>query len=32
MTDGRFADPKKYAHVGQEPGLGPLPETEAARE
>jgi hypothetical protein len=32
MTDGRFADPKKYAHARQEPGIDPLPETEAARE
>jgi hypothetical protein len=31
MTDRRFADPKKYAHVRQELGIDPLPETDAPR-
>ena len=31
MTDRRFADPKKYAHVRQELGIDPPPETEAGR-
>jgi hypothetical protein len=31
MTDRGLADPKKYAHVRQELGIDPLPETEATR-
>jgi hypothetical protein len=29
MRDGRLADPKKFAHVRQELGIDPVPETEA---
>jgi hypothetical protein len=29
MSDGRLADPKKFAHVRQELGIDPVPETEA---
>ena len=29
MSDGRLADPKKFAHVRQELGIDPLLETEA---
>src|SRR5271165_4210420 len=32
MTDRRLADPKKFAHVRQELGIDPTPETEAPRE
>ena len=28
MTDRRLADPKKYAHIRQELGIDPIPETE----
>jgi len=31
MTDRRFADPKKFAHVRQELGIDPVPDTEALR-
>ncbi|MGD0110009.1 MAG: hypothetical protein ABSC06_39235 [Rhodopila sp.] len=31
MTDRRFADPKKFAHVRQELGIDPIPDTEALR-
>ena len=31
MTDRRFANPKKFAHVRQELGIDPLPDTEALR-
>jgi hypothetical protein len=29
MSDRRFADPRKFAHVRQELGLDPMPEVEA---
>jgi hypothetical protein len=31
MSDRRFADPKKFAHVRQELGLDPSPEVETAK-
>ena len=31
MADRRFADPKKFAHVRQELGIDPVPDTEALR-
>jgi hypothetical protein len=31
MMDRRFADPKKFAHVRQELGIDPAPDTEALR-
>jgi hypothetical protein len=31
MVDRRFADPKKFAHVRQELGIDPIPDTEALR-
>jgi len=31
MTDRRFADPAKFAHVRQELGIDPIPETSAQR-
>ncbi|MGD0109834.1 MAG: hypothetical protein ABSC06_38310 [Rhodopila sp.] len=31
MVDRRFADPKKFAHVRQELGIDPVPDTEALR-
>ena len=31
MTDRRFADPKKFAHVRQELGIDPVPDTETLR-
>ena len=31
MTDRRFANPKKFAHVRQELGIDPVPDTEALR-
>ena len=31
MTDRRFADPKKFAHVRQELGIDPVPDPEALR-
>jgi hypothetical protein len=32
MSDRRLADPKKFAHVRQELGIDPLPNTEAPHE
>src|SRR5271166_1652196 len=32
MTDRRLADPKKFAHVRQELGIDPMPDTEAPQE
>ena len=32
MTDRRLADPNKFAHVRQELGIDPMPETEAPQE
>jgi hypothetical protein len=32
MSDRRLADPKKFAHVRQELGIDPVPDTEAPRE
>ncbi len=32
MNDRRFADPKKFAHVRQELGIDPVPETETLQD
>ena len=32
MNDRRFADPKKFAHVRQELGIDPVPETEVVQD
>jgi 2-hydroxychromene-2-carboxylate isomerase len=32
MSDRRLADPKKFAHIRQELGIDPVPETEAAHD
>jgi 2-hydroxychromene-2-carboxylate isomerase len=32
MSDRRFADPKKFAHIRQELGIDPVPETEALQD
>ena len=32
MSDRRLADPKKFAHVRQELGIDPVPETEALQD
>ena len=32
MSDRRFADPKKFAHVRQELGIDPVPETEVLQD
>jgi hypothetical protein len=32
MSDRRLADPKKFAHIRQEFGIDPVPETEAVHD